>query len=68
MYCIPCRDCNSTYIGETSRTGTIRIKEHERPFNSGDVNSISVCHALENYHVTNFDEVKVLVQVLISTI
>ena len=28
VYNIPCKECDSVYFGETSRTGTIRIKEH----------------------------------------
>ena len=48
------------YIGETSRTGTIRIKEHKRAVNSGDVKCKLVCHALETNHAPNFDKVKIL--------
>ena len=60
VHCIPFRDCDSICIGETSRIGTIRIKKHKRAFNSGDIKSKLVFHALETDHVPNFDKVKVL--------
>ena len=60
VHCIPFRDCDSICIGETSRIGTIRIKEYKCDFNSGDIKSKLVCHALETGHVPNFDKVKVL--------
>ena len=43
-----------------NKNGTIRIKEHKHAFNSGDVKSKLVCHALEIVHVLNFDKVKVI--------
>ena len=48
------------YIDETDRTGTVRIKEHRRAFNAGDLRSKLVNHALETDHVPDFEMVKVL--------
>ena len=30
VYCIPCRNCNFKYIGETSRNFQARLKEHKK--------------------------------------
>ena len=37
VWSIPCKDCDSVYIGETGRIGTVRIKKHKRAFKSGDL-------------------------------
>ena len=54
VYHIPCGDCNSGYVGETSRTLRTRLKEHTR--NSSPVGA----HAQEQQHSIQFDQVKIL--------
>ena len=46
--------------GKTGRTGTIRLKDHKRPFKTGDMRSKLVHHALETDHVPNFGKTTVL--------
>ena len=48
------------YVGETGRTGTIRIKEHNRAFKAGDLRYKLIYHALETDQMPNFEMVKVL--------
>ena len=48
------------YIGETGRTGTIRIEEHKRAVKSGDLKSKFLCHALETDHLPHFEMVEVV--------
>ena len=51
---IPCKNYNSVYIGETGRTGTIRLIERKRSFKSGDIYSKLVDHAFETDHVPDY--------------
>ncbi|UYV67704.1 hypothetical protein LAZ67_5001653 [Cordylochernes scorpioides] len=46
VYQIPCLNCNSAYIGETSRDLSIRIKEHQRNISKLNPNSLIVDHRL----------------------
>ena len=39
VYRIPCKDCNTSYVGQTLRTLDRRIKEHQRLVVTGDTAS-----------------------------
>ena len=54
VYHIPCGDCDSRYVGETSRSLRARLKEHTR------TSSPVGAHAQELQHTINFDQVKIL--------
>ena len=30
IYCVPCKNCSSSYVGETGRKFGLRIKEHKK--------------------------------------
>ena len=54
VYKIQCKDCDSNYVGETSRLLKTRVKEHQRP-------SSPVCeHAQTTGHQIDYQKPKVL--------
>ena len=57
VYHIPCGDCDSGYVGETSRALRTRLKEHTR------TSSPVSAHAQEQQHTILFDQVKVIFRV-----
>ncbi|KAF9818689.1 hypothetical protein SFRURICE_011735 [Spodoptera frugiperda] len=62
VYMIPC-DCGSSYIGETRRNITIRLKEHIRSVKNRDTHTSAVAeHACSagTAHFLRFDKVSVL--------
>ena len=68
-YRIPCRNYDSTCIGETSRTGTIRIKEHNRVFNSLYWKQVIITNNnWKQIMCRNLTKLKYLHQTLLSTI
>lgn len=48
-YRIKCNECDSTYIGETSRSTYTRGKEHLRALNAKSENSVLWKHAVEHH-------------------
>ena len=60
VYEIPCRDCNSSYFGETGRGLDIRIKEHQRAYNLMSNNSVLVKHSWEKDHKINWEGAKLV--------
>jgi len=34
IYCVPCKNCSSSYVGETGRKFGLRIKEHKKEVDS----------------------------------
>jgi len=34
IYCVPCKNCSSSYVGETGRKFDLRIKEHQKEVDS----------------------------------
>ena len=59
VYDIPCKDCDSHYIGETERKFSVRKKEHEAAIrlNQPDKSAIAE-HALTEKHSIDFDNYK----------
>lgn len=61
VYCIPCKDCNLKYVGQTKRELKTRLKEHQTNIKEHHTkwNSISK-HRVELDHVMDFDSTKIL--------
>ena len=56
VYCIPCMDCDRSYIGETCRTLNVRLKEHQRCCSNFDLQKSAVAqHAVEEDHRIDWD-------------
>ena len=76
IYCVPCKNCSSSYVGETSRKFGLRIKEHKKEvdsFTAGTQTRASRAressvthkfaitdHAVEENHVIDWDKAKVV--------
>ena len=76
IYCVPCKNCFSSYIGETGRKFGLRIKEHKKEvdsFTAGTQTRASRAressvthksaitdHAVEENHVIDWDKAKVV--------
>ena len=37
VYCIPCLDCECTYVGQSGRSLTVRLQEHKRAVKARDI-------------------------------
>ena len=60
VYCIPCKDCNQCYIGETGRGLDIRVAEHKRACRLGyHYNAIS-SHTWTKGHRIGFDNSSII--------
>ena len=60
VYEIPC-ECGQVYIGQTGRTASERVSEHERNLRMQCFDKSAVAqHALENYHHIIFDEARLI--------
>ena len=53
IYKIPCFDCNSIYVGQTSKTLDTRIKQHKNYVKNAYDNSALFKHAFQNDHKIN---------------
>jgi len=76
IYRVPCKNCSSSYVGETSRKFSLSIKEHKKEVDSftagtqtraSRAREISVTHksaitdhAVEENHVIDWDKAKVV--------
>jgi len=62
VYKIICKDCEATYIGQTKRQLGTRIQEHVKDINKKKSGTSSVIsnHCVENNHVMNWGEVKII--------
>ena len=60
VYQIACRDCESSYIGETGRTLKKRITEHKAAVRRGDKNNGVAVHTWEQQHHVNWEGAKVI--------
>ena len=45
IYQTPCLDCDRTYIGETGRPFSVRMKEHQRAVMTGDMKNANAVHS-----------------------
>ena len=55
VYRIRCNDCNGTYIGETGRTLTTRLVEHQTAMDKEDLTSNIAQHHRKTGHDINWD-------------
>ena len=63
VYKIECRDCDATYVGQTGRNLSQRVKEHHTATVKGQtVNSGIAQHAWELHHEIDWDNVTILTQ------
>ncbi|CAF1481890.1 unnamed protein product, partial [Didymodactylos carnosus] len=60
VYKIPCKDCNISYIGETGRQLTTRMKEHQKDIKKNTLTSAVAQHANSKSHSFDFDKVEKL--------
>jgi len=76
IYCVPCKNCSSYYVGETGRKFGLRIKEHKKEMDSFTAGtqiqasraressithkSAITDHAVEENHVIDWDKAKVV--------
>ena len=76
IYRVPCKNCSSSYIGETGRKFGLRIKQHKKEvdsFTAGTQTRASTAressvthklaitdHAVEENHVIDWDKAKVV--------
>ena len=76
IYRVPCKNCSSSYVGETGRKFGLRIKEHKKKVDSFTAGtqtrafraressithkSAITDHAVEENHVIDWDEAKVV--------
>ncbi len=70
IYKITCRDCDTVYVGETSRALTERIHEHRNlskkvpknmvEFENLETSSAIALHSIEHSHTINFNQPEIL--------
>ena len=76
IYCVPCKNCSSSYSGKTDRKIGLRIKEHKKEVDSFTTStqtrafraressvthkSAITDHAVEENHVIDWDKAKVV--------
>jgi len=61
VYSIRCGDCESTYVGETKRKASTRVKEHQADCRLRRVgNSALVDHVVNTGHEFDFDSTRIL--------
>lgn len=61
VYRLQCRDCNASYVGQTSRTLNTRIMEHKSlPKNLSLVLPVVQEHRINCNHEFSWDETKIL--------
>jgi hypothetical protein len=51
-----CQNCDSVYMGETTREKAIRTKEHQKNVKNMDLNSKIFQHVYQNSHSMNFND------------
>ena len=62
VYEIPCANCDSVYIGETSRSLSERLKEHKYAVRTGNMKNGLAAHAWNNDHQVDWEMAKVRLQ------
>lgn len=60
VYCIPCLDCDKSYIGESGRGLDVRLAEHKRACRLGNNYSAVATHSLDVGHRISFKQSKIV--------
>ena len=61
VYCIPCKDCPATHVGETTRRLAKRLDEHKRAVRKGEKELPALAeHTRKEGHGVDWDKVAVL--------
>ena len=63
VYCIPCKNCKSKYIGEMYRNFHARMKEHKRDIRVSNLNNALLQNISQSNHNFNFNSSKMLVYI-----
>ena len=61
VYAIPCKDCNSIYIGNTGKDLETRIKQHKYSIRRNDNNSSIFLHVQNYDHCIDWNNSEILV-------
>lgn len=62
VYVIPCNSCPKQYVGETSRSVQIRVKEHETDLRKNKTSNACVMHRDLNNHFMKWDSAKLIIK------
>lgn len=60
VYEIPCKDCEKSYVGQTSRRINVRVKEHSNNVRRRATTSALANHVVEFGHTIDFDNTRTL--------
>ena len=60
VYCLPCLQCPSSYLGETGRSLAIRLEEHKKACREGKNYSAVATHSIDIGHRIGFNEAKIV--------
>ena len=61
VYSIPCGDCTATYVGQTKRSITHRLKEHKRGLTTYNAPASAIAeHTMTTGHTINWTDTDIL--------
>ena len=61
VYQVPCKDCQSSYVGQTKRSLAVRLKEHKRAVFNGDKETSALAeHVLSTGHNIDWANVSIV--------
>ena len=61
VYRIPCADCDKSYVGQTGRNLSLRIKEHKKAVETFNTDTSALAeHVLSEDHHINWEETTVI--------
>ena len=60
VYQIPCGDHEKSYIGETGRPFTVRMKEHRRAVKNEDMKNANAAHIVKESHSIDWENARII--------